>query len=525
MKKNLKKPLKSLMLTAMALLTATATAVNATSYMGNIRIEHIWEDNNNAEGTRPDITEEIVKKDKDGEELDNYGEYDNGYTQGQVEGEKLKDQDGDKLLEEAEKAGQQDGAQAAEDVKNNPDGLREPAETDSETSDNVVKPPESFKSPDEIDGDPNLTQEQKDQYRADYEKYVDEYKAYKEAIEKYMGENKTYEEAVEQYYKNVNTNRPFGADEGFMDGFDTGFGKEFADQLKKAYEQGFDAGFKGDVNPELDPDSKKDRDERQDQVDTIKSEINDALAATDAKTPISDEEAQKVADSVQDLIDSTDIGNMWAIEKEVPISTTDNDSNTDLDTAKEGDPLNYNALISEDTATALKEAGYETTQLRITITLVEEDDGKGGTVQRAYVSLDGGINWNPANDAAKEKEYNPKTDYVQETVISFLHTLAPVVVPTEVEVPEPNEPSSKPTDPKDKDPKDPKDPETPIPEEEVPLTDVEEEPEEEEIPEEEVPLTDVPKTGDNSLLWMCAAMFSGTALLALLKKEKEAQEA
>ena len=53
---------------------------------------------------------------------------------------------------------------------------------------------------------------------------------------------------------------------------------------------------------------------------------------------------------------------------------------------------------------------------------------------------------------------------------------------------------------------------------------MEEEPEES-IPEEEVPLTDVPKTGDSSLIWMCAAMFSGTALLALLKKEREAREA
>ena len=71
MKKNFRKPLKSLMLTAMALLTATATAVNATSYV-TIKVEHIWEDNNNAYGTRPDeVTVDITQvqgKDQDGKD-------------------------------------------------------------------------------------------------------------------------------------------------------------------------------------------------------------------------------------------------------------------------------------------------------------------------------------------------------------------------------------------------------------------------------------------------------------------------
>ena len=185
-------------------------------------------------------------------------------------------------------------------------------------------------------------------------------------------------------------------------------------------------------------------------------------------------------------------------------------------------------MIGEDMDQALKEAGYETTKLRIKVTLVP-----AGGVTRVYVSVDGGKNWAPADEETKQwdkdngRTYDDAVDYVEETVITFLHELqspqspAAPSVPTGIQEPTGERPS--------RDPKDPKDPETPISEEEVPLTEVEEEPEpepEEEIPEEDVPLTEIPKTGDTSGLWLMSALVSGMALLVLLKKrDGEAAEA
>ena len=105
MKKNFRKPLKSLMLTAMALLTATATAVNATSYV-TIKVEHIWEDNNNAYGTRPDeVTVDITQvqgKDQDGKDQvikDDFTEVtDDGSTAGKEAGAGAADKSAEDLL-------------------------------------------------------------------------------------------------------------------------------------------------------------------------------------------------------------------------------------------------------------------------------------------------------------------------------------------------------------------------------------------------------------------------------------------
>ena len=132
MKKNLKKPLKSLMLTAMALLTATATAVNATSYV-TIKVEHIWEDNNNAYGTRPgEVTVDINQvqgKDPEGKDkviTDNFTTVTgDGSTAGQKaasDADKA-DKSKDDVLAEAGKKGQEAGVQAGADAKDKLDGF------------------------------------------------------------------------------------------------------------------------------------------------------------------------------------------------------------------------------------------------------------------------------------------------------------------------------------------------------------------------------------------------------------------
>ena len=94
------------------------------------------------------------------------------------------------------------------------------------------------------------------------------------------------------------------------------------------------------------------------------------------------------------------------------------------------------------------------------------------------------------------------------------------------EDPKPENPRPDPTPRPDPDPIEIREPDVPLaelPEEEVPLAEEpEEEPEEVEIPEDDVPLSEIPKTGDNSFLWMCAALVSGAALLILTRRKEEA---
>ena len=130
MKKNLRKPMKSLMLTAMALLTATATAVNATSYV-TIKVEHIWEDNNNAYGTRPDEVSvnisQVQGKDEEKNDIvteENFTDIsDNGSTAGAQAGADVADKSKEDLLEEVNQKGQEAGVQAGADAKDRLDTL------------------------------------------------------------------------------------------------------------------------------------------------------------------------------------------------------------------------------------------------------------------------------------------------------------------------------------------------------------------------------------------------------------------
>ena len=224
-------------------------------------------------------------------------------------------------------------------------------------------------------------------------------------------------------------------------------------------------------------------------------------------------------------------------------------------------PMNYSAMLSDTSKQALKDADY-TTKLKITIQVVSGHNngqsssfiygGTGSKYEQAdwtedsdnlktFVSYDGKT-WIGENP---EDTYNPERDFVLYTTYTYLHIrpasydIDPKDPPTDPKDP-PTDPKDPPTDPKDPptDPKDPptdpKDPVIPeedvplaeLPEEEVPLAEEpEEEPEEVEIPEEDVPLSEIPKTGDNSFLWMCAALLSGAALLVVTRRKEEAGEA
>lgn len=548
MKRNGRKPLKSLMLTAMALLTATATAVNATSYV-TIKVEHIWEDNNNAYGTRPDevVVDIIQVQGKEDTVIDNdfTDISDDGSTAGAQAGADAADKSTEELLEEIKQKGEEAGIQAGADAKDKLDDLdlKDPSE---------LKDPADWKDPDSLPKPEDLkdfTGEDGKDYTYDEaakKEYAEKLEEYRQAYDKYVGSEdqqgsyeaykKAYEDLcdyLKEYSKGENSaSRPSGNDDGFTNGFLESFGDNelTPDQLKEAYEDGFaggyDAGYNGTASvPEI-----KDE-ERGELVGEIGDRIDSYVDGTGTDT------AEEIIDAVNQIISGTETGNMWFEEKELERGDEKNDDGA----------LNYRADMDEHPVEANKDflkdtlglddetlegIGYTTKQLKIEITIV---DG------RVYVSVDEGKTFNPANDAAKDRPYDETADVLNEVKFTFLHTLnvpynPPPVEPVEEERDIPSAPDPRPESPSEnppKDSKDPpkdpskdpsKDPENPIFDEEVPLADVEEDPQEE-ISEEEVPLTDVPKTGDSSLIWMCAVMFSGTALLALLKKEKRAQEA
>ena len=544
MKKNLRKPMKSLMLTAMALLTATATAVNATSYV-TIKVEHIWEDNNNAYGTRPDEVSvnisQVQGKDEEKNDIvteENFTDIsDNGSTAGAQAGADVADKSKEDLLEEVNQKGQEAGVQAGADAKDRLDTL---GVTDPE---NLTKPGDLM-NPDDLPKVEDLkdyTGEDGKQYQySEDEKkaYQDKLDEYRKAYEAYQGSEsepgayETYQEAyknlldyLKEYSKAENSaSRPRGNDDGFMSGFlgrldeDSGL---TADQLKEAYEngfnQGYDSGYSGGVSaPEI-----KD-DERDKLVAEIGDKIDQLVEGTGTDT------AEEIIDTVNKIISGTETENKWFEKETLDAGDAKNDNgalnyradmdNTPVEAKK--DFLKDTLGLDDET---LEGIGYTTTQLKIEITVVK---GNNEEEPRVYVSVDGGKTFTGVNT---DQEYNETADILEEVKFTFLHTLnVPYAPPAPEEIDEPEAPDSPKPAPKEEGGGDDSGGGTPtdssIPEEGVPLADVEEEPEES-IPEEEVPLTDVPKTGDSSLIWMCAAMFSGTALLALLKKEREAREA
>ena len=557
MRKNFRKPLKSLMLTAMALLTATATAVNATSYV-TIKVEHIWEDSNNAYGTRPDEVKvditQVQGKDPDGKDqviVDNFAEVtDNGSKAGEEAGAGAADKSDEDLLEEIRQKGEEAGIQAGAGVKDKLDDLdlEDPSE---------LKDPADWKDPDMLPKPEDLkdfTGEDGKEYTYDEaakKEYAEKLEEYRQAYDKYkgsedqQGSREAYKKAYEdfcdylkEYFKGENSaSRPGGNDGGFMEGFLEKFDGELtSEQLKEAYENGFAGGYEAGYNGTA-PSVPAIKDEERDQlVEEIGDRIDSYVEGEGADT------AEKIVDAVEKIIQGTETENLWFKEEELAAGD-EKDEN--------GNPLNYRADMDEhpveakkdflkDTLglddEALEDIGYTTKQLKIEITIVKDQDAEGNSTQRIYVSVDGGKTFNPGNDAAKERAYDETKDILEEVKFTFLHTLnvpynPPPVEPVEDEWdiptapdPSPKSPSENPPEESENPPEEsenpPEDPENSIPEDGVPLADFEEEPEEEEIPP-----TEVPKTGDSSLLWMCAAMFSGTALLALLKKEKEAQEA
>ncbi len=543
MKKNLRKPMKSLMLTAMALLTATATAVNATSYV-TIKVEHIWEDNNNAYGTRPDEVSvnisQVQGKDEEKNDIvteENFTDIsDNGSTAGAQAGADVADKSKEDLLEEVNQKGQEAGVQAGADAKDRLDTL---GVTDPE---NLTKPGDLM-NPDDLPKVEDLKDYTGEdgrqyQYSEDEKKaYQDKLDEYRKAYEAYQGSEsepgayETYQEAyknlldyLKEYSKAENSaSRPGGNDDGFMSGFLGSLGDSglTADQLKEAYEngfnQGYDSGYSGGVSaPEI-----KD-DERDKLVAEIGDKIDQLVEGTGTDT------AEEIIDTVNKIISGTETENKWFEEETLDAGDAKNDNgalnyradmdNTPVEAKK--DFLKDTLGLDDET---LEGIGYTTTQLKIEITVVK---GNNEEEPRVYVSVDGGKTFTGVNT---DQEYNETADILEEVKFTFLHTLnVPYAPPAPEEIDEPEAPDSPKPAPKEEGGGDDSGGGTPtdssIPEEGVPLADVEEEPEES-IPEEEVPLTDVPKTGDSSLIWMCAAMFSGTALLALLKKEREAREA
>lgn len=571
MRKNFRKPLKSLMLTAMALLTATATAVNATSYV-TIKVEHIWEDNNNAYGTRPDeVTVDITQvqgKDQDGKDQvinDDFTEVtDNGSTAGKEAGAGAGDKSAEDLLEEIRQKGEEAGIQAGAGVKDKLEDLdlEDPSE---------LKDPADWKDPDALPKPEDLkdfTGEDGKEYTYDEaakKEYAEKLEEYRQAYDKYkgsedqQGSREAYKKAYEdfcdylkEYFKGENSaSRPGGNDGGFMEGFLEGLAESkgseeselTSDQLKEAYENGFAGGYEAGYNGTA-PSVPEIRDEERDQLveeigDRIDSYVDEGEGA---------DTAEKIVDAVEKIIQGTEPENLWFEEEELAAGDEKNENGAlnyraDMD----DNPVEAKKDFLKDTLglddEALEDIGYTTKQLKIEITIVEDQDAEGNLTQRIYVSVDGGKTFNPGNEAAKERAYDETVDVLEEVKFTFLHTLnvpynPPPVEPVEDEWDIPTAPDPSPKSPSENPPKEPEnpseesenppedpenppeDPENSIPEDGVPLANFEEEPEEEEIPP-----TEVPKTSDSSLLWMCAAMLSGTALLALLKKEKEAQKA
>lgn len=427
----------------MLTIVIVALPLNATSY-GSIRVEHIWQDNNNAGNTRPDIiTQQVIENNS---KEDSFDISDDGSTLGAAIGSQLEEAGiaSEDLINETVEAGKNAGIQTKNDIITDPNNLQVP----------------------------NSTNE-------------------------YFAE-------IEKYYKELNTNRPFGVDEGFLNGLLESFtGTEeekeaLKEQLRQAYSEGFSEGFGQDLPQDLDTSYQEERNERQELVDNITNSIEDLSLV----------EVTEIAESIQELIDTTVTGDLWIREEEVPIS------------AEDGSTVNYDVIISDETIAELEAAGYETTKMRITITLVKEEVGDR-EIQRAYVSLDDGLTWSPANKDAEGTLYNPDKDYIEETTISFLHELKTELSPSS-DISEDSNPDSNPKPKK----------EVVIEEEEPPLDEapeiqepiIIEESENEEpvvIDEEEIPLTEIPRTGDSSQLWVILSILSGNLLLILLLMDKQ----
>ena len=500
MRQKVRKPLKSLMLSLMALVTATATLVSASSY--SIRIEHIWEDNNDAAGKRPtDITETVIQTtNKQGEDEDGNTVIDKTDNLGYLPGDPSSD---GTLPSESGSVELPDGSTETKDsVKDdgtNTTNRNEGYTAGAGAAENVVKPDfdseplEPLGKPIKetyVSSDPEETEREQARLDAEYAEKLaawestEEYQQYKKDKEVWDNYQNACDEALEKYLQENAEILKDKTDEEKA---------EISAKFRDKFKEGFDAASNntGSITDK----------QREDNIQNIRDQLKDVDTAEDKK-----QLAEDISKTVDELLKGTETENLWSVEGEVD----EKDDN--------GNPLTYDAIMTEETKKALEDAGYTSTKLKVTVTLVKGDDG----FSRVYVSVDGGTNWAPADPATKAWDetngttYNPAEDYVDETVITFLHTLPD---------PDPKDPK----DPKDPDPKpDPK-PEEELEEPPVPQADIEEpepEPEpEEEMEEPEVPLTEIPATGDSSGLWMLTAMISGAAFLALLKKRDESEEA
>lgn len=569
------------MMSAMALLTATATAVSASSY--GVIIEHIWEDNNNASNTRPTEIQETIKIEDGvtGEDLteDRMSGIETSGTGGNTittDGEKAgegKWQSSSDIPEikdiEAEgyEAGKKAGAEAREDVD------KSLGDT-SETLEQPVKP-EDLKKPEDLvdytdeDGSEwKYSAEDKAAYEASYNEYCQKYEAYQAG-------NMTaeqYEEALKEYYKAANKIFPAGVDESFKNGVNQNLeqnGSDLtADKINSAYDEAFNKGFDESY-------SKQDGAALaaavcDDLSESISSDL-DALVSGD-----SEEAAGQVMETLSTMIaEQADTEDVADVNKWVNELSPGNNGPEELYNNSHG--LKTTSAMTQESVQALEKAGYVTT-LEIQITVVDIGGAycarPDGNNARIYLSIDGGKTWKPANEEAK-KWANGKdsftsdevVDYNQECISQTRYTYVhyndkanarpekPEMTPSDLTAPNaPNpvksegntDPTPTPTPTPDPDP-DPTPTPTPrptptpeenIPEEEVPLTELPEPeteiPEEEvplselpepevEIPEEDVPLSDIPKTGDSSALWMGAALLSGAALLVLTRKREDAE--
>ena len=560
-RRTLRRTAKGLMLSAMSLLAATGMLLNASAY--SIRIEHIWDDDNNAGNTRPSHIEETVTQkelkeeevkvpDKDDtEETTPESPKDEGTSEtpkdeGKPNPPEVVNEDtkyaptmpGD-IVDKNTGIITDNGSSSGSELAGNKgylDGVEAAGKLEEGDHEDLPKAPESPK--------PANKPEEPEKPRE--EDYDDDEEGYQEALEQYEEEYAQYvtdQDLWNEWQKYEEEMLPFQpeGDKGFDKGFSEGI-----ENSKNCYDELFNKGFEDAVNGET-PDP-IDEETRKENIDNIKAELKDA-----AGKEISKEKAGEIIDNIDQLIKETvekTPGDMWAVEGDVDVSSTGH---------KDGNPYIYDAVITPESLAELERAGYETTKMQVKVALagsvtikVTTKDGNGNeveeekTITRTYISLDG-KNWYPADDDTSQWDkvnqttYKPATEYVQETVITFLHTLkeAPPPPPPE-EIPgDDDDDDDVPPPPSEK----PKDPEPEVPEPEVPLAEAEPEPEEppveeelpepevplapmeEEVPEPNVPLAEVPATGDSLLYWMSAAALSGAALLLLNKREKEDAEA
>ena len=557
-RKTLRRTAKGLMLSAMSLLAATGMMVNAYTYdtgekvpSSTIRIEHVWEDNNNELGKRPDqIKENVIQT-----EVKPNGDKDSIKEEITDKYPVKESDDSDKPITDENGYIVDNGSEAGKDYaddKGYQDGLDAAGKLEDEDREDLPAEPEDprpQKEPEEPAGRPSAANYnhadpiEHQKYQEQYKKDLAEYEA-SDAYQQYLKDKGVWD-AWQQYDEDVKDAAESYQPEGDK-GFDKGF-SEGIDSNKDVYDSNFSEGFLDGVNGKT-PDA-IDEEKRKEDIELIEGTLNDELKDTDID--INEKEmAENIVDAVDRLIEETAPGNLWEVEGSV-----DRFGLTEKNEA--GNPFNYDAVISEESLKELEAAGYETTKMQVKVTLVAGKDG----VVRTYVSIDKGDTWHPADDVTREWDennnatYNPAAEYVTETVISFLHTLK--------EAPPPPPPEEIPGDDDDDDDDDvrgdddddddddvppppsekPKDPEPEVPEPEVPLAEAEPEPEEppveeelpepevplapmeEEVPEPNVPLAEVPATGDSLLYWMSAAALSGAALLLLNKREKEDAEA